>query len=92
MNFPIVDLNPQIPEWIERIPEIGDNIEFEINNTLHPNLHFLSGWDYLNNTGNVEKMEDGKDHINLYQPFCQFLWSIGFYLSLFFDIHIHAPL
>ena len=93
MNFPIVELLPQIPEWIERVPEIGENIADEIQfGDLHPNLHFLPDWDYLVNKGAVEREADGKDHIYLYQPFCQYLWSLCLYQPLFFDRRINAPL
>lgn len=48
MNFPIVNLNPLVIDWIERIQELKDAIGDEIKyNGLHPNIHFVPDWDFL---------------------------------------------
>lgn len=93
MNFPIIELNPQVVNWIERIPELKEAIGDEIKyNGLNPNIHFISDWDFLQKNGEIVIETDDKSHIYFSQPFCQYLWSIALYLSVFFNTYINFPI
>lgn len=94
MNFPIVNLNPLVIDWIERIQELKDAIGDEIKyNGLHPNIHFVPDWDFLQKNGEIVlEKDDNKSHIYFSQPFCQYLWSVALYLPAFFNTYINFPI
>ena len=94
MDFPIININSQVIDWIERIPELKESIGDEIKyNGLNPNIHFVPDWDFLQKNGEIVlDKEENKSHIYFSQPFCQYLWSVALYLPLFFNTYINFPI
>lgn len=79
MNFPIVNLNPLVIDWIERIQELKDAIVDEIKyNGLHPNIHFVPDWDFLQKNGEIVLEKDDNKVIYI---------SVSHFVNIFGVLH-----
>ena len=67
MNFPIVDLNPHVIDWIGNVPELGEFVEDGVlYGDLDGILSFDPDWDYMNRKGCIDR-QGNKDKIYLFR-------------------------
>lgn len=91
--LPIELLSVQAIEYIEKIKELIDAVKDDfVINDLSPNLTFIREKGPVTDTALIEKGDDDLYHIRISENYCQYLWSVGLYLSVYFDNMIQIPM
>jgi hypothetical protein len=91
--LPVESLSIHAIEWIEQIKNLIDAVRGDcLTNNLSTHLIFFPEYDAINDIASIEKGKDDLFHICISLNFCQYLWSVGLYLSVNFDNKIQIPM
>lgn len=91
--LPVELLSSHAIEYIEQIQELIEAVKGEcLTNELSSKFTFIREHGILRDIAFIKKEKDGLFHIQISENFGQYLWSIGLYLSTYFDNKVQIPM
>lgn len=91
--LPVELLSVHAIEHIEQIKELIDAVKDDcITNELSSLFTFIREKGPIKETAYIEKAEDNLYHIRISENFGQYLWSVGLYMSVYFDNIVQIPM
>jgi hypothetical protein len=91
--LPIESLSFNAIEYIEQIKELIDAVKGDcLTNDLSSHFTFIQEQGVIKNTAYIEKAKDNLFHIRISENFGQYIWSVGLYLSVYFDNKVQIPM
>ena len=90
--LPVQALNQQVVDKALSIEKMYESMENDVNiNDLSKVILFEEETDRIHNVAEIKEVE-GKYQITFSLTFCQFMWSVGLYLSTYFDNIVQLPM
>lgn len=90
--LPVQALNQQVIEKALSIEKMYESMYIDVyTNDLSNGILFEEERDRIHNVAEIREV-DGKHQITFSLTFCQFMWSVGLYLSTYFDNIVQIPM
>lgn len=90
--LPVQALNQQVVETALSIDELRNSMYIDVEtNNLSSGILFEEERDRIRNVAEIREV-DGKHQITFSLTFGQFMWSVGLYLSTYFDNIVQIPM
>ena len=90
--LPVQALNQQVIETALSIKKMYESMHIDVyTNDLSNGILFEEERDRIHNVAEIREV-DGKHQITFSLTFCQFMWSVGLYLSTYFDNIVQIPM
>ena len=90
--LPVQALNNEVVRHALNIRSLYEDMNIDVEtNDLSNDILFEEEHDRIRNTAEIRNV-DGKHQITFSLTFGQFLWSVGLYLSTYFDNSVQIPM
>lgn len=91
--LPVEQLSDDAIQCIEKVFELLDAVKDDCStNNFSSQFTFIREGKAISDVAEIKKDIKGLNHIYINENFCQYLWSVGIYLTAYFENVIHIPM